>query len=117
MTFALSQAAALTVFCAIGALCGVSAAFFSFDRSTKRRIALGVLIDFFAIAAPSTLFFVALHGVCGGQLRAAHLVFAATAAVAAYRLSKRPLCALRRNIYKAVVCSAAFKILKRAVTK
>ena len=117
MSLALSQAAAIGAFFAIGTLCGVCAALVSFSRTTKRRKLSGFLLDFFAIALPGALLFAALHTLCGGELRAAHAAFAVIGAIAAYSLAKKPAAAIRRRLRRAGENSKLLKKLLRILTK
>ena len=117
MNFALSQALALAAFFAVGALCGVCAALVAFERISRRQKLAGFFSDFFAVALPGTLFFAALRSLCGGSLRAAHIVFAAVAAVAAYSLAENPASALRRRLRLAALRSRRWQKLKRFLTK
>ena len=117
MNLALSQAAAIGAFFAIGTLCGVCAALVSFSRTTKRRKLSGFLLDFLAIALPGALLFAALHTLCGGELRAAHAAFAVIGAIAAYSLAKKPAAALRGRLRLAALRSRRLQKLKRLLTK
>lgn len=117
MNFALSQAFALAAFFAIGALCGVCAALVAFERGSRRQKLAGFFLDFFAVALPGTLFFAALRTLCGGSLRAAHIVFAAVGALVAYSLAKKPAAALRGRLRLAALRSRRLQKLKRLLTK
>ena len=117
MNFALSQAFALAAFFAIGALCGVCAALASFSRSSRRQKLAGFFADFFAGALPGALSFASLRTLCGGNLRAAHIVFAAVGALIAYSLAKKPAAALRGRLRLAALRSRRLQTLKRLLTK
>ena len=112
MNFALSQAFALAAFFAIGALCGVCAALASFSRRSRRQKTAG-----FFVALPGALTFAALRTLCGGNLRAAHIVFAAVGALVAYSLAKKPAAALRGRLRLAALRSRRLQKLKRFLTK
>lgn len=121
MNFALSQAFALAAFFAIGALCGVCAALASFSRRSRRQKLAGFFADFFAdffaVALPGALTFAALRTLCGGNLRVAHIVFAAVGALVAYSLAKKPVAAIRRRLRLAALRSRRLQKLKRFLTK
>ena len=117
MNFALSQAFALAAFFAIGALCGVCAALASFSRHSRRQKTAGFFADFFAVALPGALSFAALRTLCVGNLRAAHVVFAAVGALVAYSLAKKPAAALRGRLRLSALRARRLQKLKRFLTK